>query len=262
MLCNNINCIVTGASTGIGRQLSLILAEKGCTVLAIARSEEKLSELALEALSLKGTIVPIVFDLTDFNNFNRLASIISENVSNVDLLVNNAGSGNSSLFSQQTIKDIKRVLDVTLIAPILITQTCLPLMKNGNRSVMFVSSLAGKMAFPKLSTYSAAKHGIEGFVDALIQERELDVFIFRPGVTDTNFFENSGMQQFQNDAKKQGLIKDSKEVAAEIIFAIENNKRDYTVGTDKYLLLMLPFISRNMRFTLLDILNRIYKVFK
>lgn len=258
MNLNNLNCVVTGASSGIGRELSLILAAKGCVVIVIARDREKLNDLVLESESLEGTILPIVFNLMDIDNYNELHKLIESRVERVDLLVNNAALGNYSDFINQKPNEVLDVIKTTLIAPILTTKICLDLMTD--TTVVFVSSLAGKMGFSGLSTYSAAKHGIEGFADTLAQESN-NIFIFRPGVTETRFFERAGMTEFEAEAKKTGLMKSAKEVANELIYALENDKKNYTVGNDKFLLPLLPLINRQSRFIVLKYLNKLTKIF-
>ena len=261
MNLNNINCVVTGASSGIGRELSLILAAKGCTVVAIARDEARLDNLASEVKDLKGTILPVSFDLQNESNFSQLRMLIESKVKVVDLLVNNAALGHYSEFSTQKTEEILRVIKTTLIAPILVTSVCLPLMRNQSSAVAFISSLAGKMGFPNLSTYSAAKHGIEGFVDSLMQENNNRIFVFRPGVTETNFFKNSGMEDFEKEAKEKDSMKSAHEVAQELVAALEKDNYEHTVGNDKFLLPLLPMVPRPMRFQILNFLNRLTKVF-
>jgi short-subunit dehydrogenase len=258
---NNINCVVTGASSGIGKELSLLLAGRGCTVVAVARSKERLNQLAMETASMKGTVLPIVFDLEDAENYSELRDLISEKIGKIDLLVNNAALGHFSSFSDQESGDIIKVARTTFLAPILTTSACLPIMRNGKGAVVFVSSLAGKIGFPNLAVYSAAKHGLEGFADSLNQEVRSSVFIFRPGVTETRFFERSGMTEFEKYAKESGLMKTAKQVAIELVDALEKDKKVYTVGADRYLIAILPFITRSMRFSVLNFFNKIDKMF-
>ena len=256
------NCVITGASSGIGREVSLLLAARGCTVVAIARDQNKLNELAIDAKNLSGRIQPIAFDLKNHNNFDVLAQHIQRQVGVIDLVINNAAVGHHSDFSTQSNEEIMKVMNTTLIAPILFTKICLPLMRNNESSILFVSSLAGKMGFPKLSIYSAAKHGIEGFADSLTQECANEIFIFRPGVTATNFFTESGMEDFERRARQNGQMNSAQYVAKELIFALANNRKEYTVSSDKYLLPLLPIITRQYRFSVLKFLNKLSKPFR
>lgn len=259
MKLNNVNCVITGASSGIGREVALLLAARGCTIVAIARDQSKLNELVVDAKALNGRILPVAFDLKNHNDFNQLAQNIKSQIGMIDLVINNAAIGHYSDFSTQKVEEIMKVANTTLVAPILFTKICLPLMRNDKSSIVFVSSLAGKMGFPKLSIYSAAKHGIEGFADSLTQEITNKIFIFRPGVTATNFFTESGMEDFEKRAKQIGLMKSANYVATELIFALENNRKEYTVGSDKYLLPLLPILPRQYRFSVLKFLNMLLK---
>lgn len=263
MNLEKLNCVVTGASSGIGREVALSLAAKGCVVVGVARDKAKLDSLVLESKNLKGVIHGVAYDLRDFDGYGKLSDLIRSETNDIDLLINNAALGCFMEFRNQSKEDMQKVLDTTLTAPILLTNICQPLMRNKDSAVVFISSLAGKMGFPNLSVYSAAKHGIEGFADAAAQEPGFKgkVFVFRPGVTETSFFENSGMKAFEEEAKKGDLMKSSREVALEIIYALEKDKRKYTVGSDRFLVPLLPFIPRQYRFTVLKYLNKIARFF-
>ncbi len=264
MNLNKLNCVVTGASSGIGREVALSLAAKGCFVVGVARDRAKLDSLIQEAKNLKGVIHAVVYDLKDFENYDKLSDLIQSEINEIDLLVNNAALGCFLEFHNQSIEDIRKVLDTTLIAPLLLTSICQPFMRNEDSATVFVSSLAGKMGFPNLSVYSAAKHGIEGFADTLAQELEFkgQVFLFRPGVTETSFFKSSGMELFEEKARNSSQMKSPRQVAHEMIYALENDKKEFTVGSDRFLILILPYISRQFRFTVLKYLNRVRRLFK
>lgn len=158
--------IVTGASSGIGRDLAIALAERGATVVGAARNEERLRSLADE----HGTDV-IVTDVAQSADRERLIDVALERHGRIDALVNNAGIGLNVDVADMTEDQITSQVAVNLTALMDLTRRALPgMLARGRGDVVNVASMAGYVAAPPFSVYAATKHGVVGFTNGLRRE--------------------------------------------------------------------------------------------
>jgi short-subunit dehydrogenase len=181
--------LVTGASSGIGRETARRLGQKGFQVIALARRKERLAELAKE----NQNIVPRPVDLSDpreLEEFCHEISILSEPIS---VLINSAGFSLRGAVEDVSLTSIRRLFEVNLFALIRITQACLPGMRHLRKgTIVNLSSIVGKFPFPTSGPYSATKHAVESISDALRMEVRpfgIRVVTIRPGVIATEFNE-------------------------------------------------------------------------
>jgi short-subunit dehydrogenase len=236
--------VVTGASAGIGHALTRKLVAEGAHVFAAARNKEKLESLSALSTGLSGKITPVRTDIRDVLQVEKLFEVVDAAGSGLDIVFNNAAHGHNSHVDAMSIDEIDSVVSTNLLGTIYMTREALQRMKiQGKGQVAFISSLAGRMAFPNLSVYSATKFGIEGFAEAIREElRGTNILttIIRPGVTDTNFFEEADMQDFAEKMKYKMQSADS--VAAEIADALAAKREDVTIGPDKYFMPLLKIL--------------------
>lgn len=181
--------LVTGASSGIGRETAIRLAEKGFQVIAAARRIDRLNKLADQVQG----IIPKQVDLSEPENLEGFCKYLSDLKDPVAVLINNAGYSVRGAVEDVSLKDIRRLFEVNLFAMIRVTQACLPGMR-GLRSgtIINLSSIAGKFIFPMSGVYAASKHAVEAISDALrIELRPLGIRVvtIRPGVVATEFNE-------------------------------------------------------------------------
>ena len=181
--------MVTGASSGIGRETAIRLAEKGFQVIAAARRIDRLNKLADQVQG----IIPKQVDLSEPENLEGFCKYLSDLKDPVAVLINNAGYSVRGAVEDVSLKDIRRLFEVNLFAMIRVTQACLPGMR-GLRSgtIINLSSIAGKFIFPMSGVYAASKHAVEAISDALrIELRPLGIRVvtIRPGVVATEFNE-------------------------------------------------------------------------
>jgi short-subunit dehydrogenase len=175
--------VVTGASTGIGRVTALRLARKGARVWAAARDEQRLKSLAAE----HPEITPVPADVSD--DADRAALV--EQSEPVDVLVNNAGLGWKGLVEDMPSANVRELFDVNVLALIDLAQRVLPGMLERRRGhIVNVGSMAGYVAPPGETVYSATKFAVQGFTDGLRREvagRGVDVTLIAPGPIKTEF---------------------------------------------------------------------------
>ncbi len=188
-----LRAIVTGASSGIGREVAVELARQQVLVVAVARREDRLRELASRIAALNGRMETIPGDITDPEVRRRAIDVIAAKFGGLDLLVNNAGVGAMGLFADADPERVRRIMEVNFFALVEMTRLALPLLKVG-RSPMIVnvSSILGHRGVPHNSEYSASKFAVHGFSESIRAEFAplgIDVLVVSPGTTETEFFD-------------------------------------------------------------------------
>jgi len=188
MNLQNRIAVVTGASSGIGLYISETLLEKGAVVYGLCRREPTLSH---ESFRWIRTDLSLVGDLS------YAFRSIREGASQIDLLVNNAGSGLFGNIDTLTTEAWAAVIGVNLTAAFLCTREVVPQMKlQRSGTIVNVSSVAGKRGFKGGTAYCASKFGLNGFSEALMEElREYGIRVcaINPGSTNTAFFDRAGI---------------------------------------------------------------------
>lgn len=181
--------LVTGASSGIGRETALRLAQAGCRVMAAARRMERLQELAGQQAGIE----PAAVDLSDPADTDRFCQMIRQRKEPVDILINNAGYAVRGAVEDVPLEAIRRIFEVNLLALLQVTRACLPGMRSQRRgTVVNISSVVGKLAFPLSGIYASTKHAVEAVSDALRLELRplgIRVIAIRPGVIASEFQE-------------------------------------------------------------------------
>ena len=179
--------LVTGASSGIGRETAIKLAEQGFQVIAAARRMDRLDELADQ---VRG-ITPKQIDLSEPEDVERFYRYISELPEPVSVLINNAGYSIRGAIEDVSPAAAKRLFEVNLFSLIRVTQACLPGMRGLRRgTIVNLSSMAGKFTFPMSGVYASSKHAVESISDALRMEVRpfgIRVVAIRPGFIATEF---------------------------------------------------------------------------
>jgi short-subunit dehydrogenase len=186
--------LITGASQGIGRALAVEAAAQGAKVLAAARNEVLLRELADEVHHKGGILETVMADVTGAEDRGRMVETARRAFGGLDVLVNNAGIGATGHFAEVSPERLRKIMEVNFFGLTETTRAVLPLLRQGNRpAIVNVSSVAGKRGIPARSEYSASKFAVQGFSEALRAELDkdgIDVIVVCPGLTQTNFSQN------------------------------------------------------------------------
>ena len=181
--------LVTGASSGMGRETAVKLAERGFEVIAAARRLDRLDALADQFPG----ITPRQVDLSLPEETETFCSYISELSSPISVLVNNAGYSIRGALEDISLDAAKRLFEVNVFALIRVTQACLPGMrKQRSGTIVNLSSIVGKFTFPASGVYAATKHAVEAITDSLRMEVApfgIRVVAIRPGPIATEFNE-------------------------------------------------------------------------
>ena len=189
--------IVTGASSGIGRELCKLLVERGSIVVASARREERLAELQ-QAVQIEspgiGKLIPVVGDITESSVRQQLIDAANQaGDGRLDLLVNNAGVGGIGPFMEATEARLRRIMEVNFFAPVELARLAHPLLCRGRYPVLCnLTSVLAHRAVPDKSEYCASKFALHGWSDAVRAEWKPDgiqVSLISPSTTSSEFFD-------------------------------------------------------------------------
>lgn len=182
--------LITGASSGIGRDMARVFASKGYDLVLVARNEEALKQLADELREKeKIEVKTIAMDLSNIENCKEL----HKKVENVDILINNAGFGDCGNFTKTSLDKEIRMIDTNIVAYHILMKLYLIDMKaKGTGKILNVASIAGFMPGPFMSTYYATKAYIVRISESIREELKkeksgVQISILCPGPVSTNF---------------------------------------------------------------------------
>jgi short-subunit dehydrogenase len=164
------NVLVTGASSGIGRELAVLLAGRARAVVLLARRTALLEQLrdGLVARNPGLEVLVMRVDLSDEREVDRVVSEVRDRIGLVDVLVNNAGVGDQGLFDRSDWERTRRVLLTNVFAVAQLTALLVPSMvERGRGGVLNIGSGAGLTVMPASAAYCASKHFVDGFSEAL-----------------------------------------------------------------------------------------------
>jgi short-subunit dehydrogenase len=184
--------VVTGASAGIGHATAQALARAGSDVVVAARRLDRLEEVAHDIERRGRRALPVQCDVTSRKSLAGLFSAVTREFGGVDVLVNNAGIPGGGTFAEMKIEHIDRIIRTNLLSVMWATKLFLEKMiQQGHGHVVNVASLAGRFATPGSTVYSAAKHGVVAFSEALyyeVKDRGVLVTAVNPGFVATEGF--------------------------------------------------------------------------
>jgi short-subunit dehydrogenase len=236
--------LITGASQGIGKALAEAAAMRGAKVLAVARSEALLRQVAEEVRARGGTLETVAADITDPEGRQRMVDAALHHFGGLDVLVNNAGIGATGHFVEVSPERLRKIMEVNFFGVTETVRAFLPLLRTGNQpAIVNISSIAGKRGIPARSEYSASKFAVHGFSEALRAELAkdgIDVLIVCPGLTDTNFSKNMLEQRARMPVDHLRGMKPDR-VAAATLRAIERGQHEVCLTLQGKLLV---FVSR------------------
>ncbi|GHF69052.1 putative 3-oxoacyl-[acyl-carrier protein] reductase [Streptomyces mashuensis] len=228
--------LVTGASRGIGRAVAIRLAELGCDIALNYRSSTTEAEQVAEHITKLGRRAELLQgDVSDPEVPARLAAGVLASFGRIDVLVNNAGITRDELLLNQSLKDIRDVLDTNLVAPMLTVQAVAPaMMRRRYGRIVNISSSAASKPGRGQSNYAAAKGGLEAFTKAMAVElasRKVLVNAVAPGVINTDMTETI-RGHGEDEIMSRLLLKTyaEPETIADAVAYLASPRNTYTTG--------------------------------
>ncbi len=238
--------LITGASQGIGRALAVSAAKGGARLVLVARSADLLRQLAHELQRSGAEVETVVGDVTCPTDRRHMLDAAVHRFGGLDILINNAGIGATGHFCDAAEDRLRKIMEVNFFALTEVTRLAIPILREGTRPMIVnLSSMAGKIAIPARSEYTASKFAVQGFTEALRGEMarfDIDVLAVCPGLIATNFAQN----MIERKAKLQLDHMRSvgpESVAEAILNAVERGKSE----------LILPF-----KYKLMALLKRFF----
>jgi len=186
--------VVTGSSTGIGFETSLLLARNGFYTYATMRNLDKSKAITSLKQKEKLSLEILQLDVTADESVKEVINKITSEQERIDVLVNNAGYALVGAFEELSIEEFKEQYETNVFGVIRVTQAVLPIMRNQRcGTIVNISSIAGKIGFPLTSAYVSSKFALEGLSESMAYEIEqfgIKVILIEPGVIKTNFDNN------------------------------------------------------------------------
>lgn len=212
--------LVTGASAGIGRELALVFAEKGDDLVLVARTRGKLEALAREIREVHRRRADVIdMDLTAADAPARLFDEVARLGLEIDVLVNNAGTGDIMKFAEADPAQIDTVLALNVVALTRLTRLFVePMVRRGYGRVLNVASVAAFQPTPRLSVYGATKAFVLSLTEALSEELSgsgVTVTALCPGFVDTDLVRHLADELGRPDFVPSFFMLDATEVARE-----------------------------------------------
>ncbi len=213
--------IVTGASRGIGRAISIALARHGATVVLAAREFSKLQETADIIDSHGGKSMIVTTDLLNEDSIKNLVNTTKNQFGWLDILINNAGVTHSAKLEDTTTEVWQQCMQVNATAPFILCREALPLLKKSPTShIINISSVVGVKGYPLQSAYTASKHALRGMTMSLAEElngTNIRVHLICPGGVDTEL-----IPQVRPDLKSQDLMR-PEEIAELVLYLVTHD---------------------------------------
>lgn len=225
--------VISGASSGLGLEISSILCKKyGCSVIGLARNENRLKKAAEK---IGEGFIPFVCDVTSDEDRENLLKFITDNGYKPDILINNAGIlPPFSHFSPEKAYDLERVMELNFHAHVKMCAALLPLLLESDRgAVVNVASSAALAALPGTAAYSASKSALLAFTQSLSLEYGKSLFVAAvcPGMTATELFKShEGSNIIDRFASR------ADRAAKKIVRRLRRGRRKIVTGADAHLM--------------------------
>jgi fengycin family lipopeptide synthetase B len=218
---NNKIAVVTGAGRGIGRAISIALAQEGAAVVLASITKAKLNETAKLVEKTGGKALIAVTDLKEDESISNLVKTVNDKFGRLDILVNNAGVTGSAKFEETTTDTWRKCMQINATAPFILCRDFLPLLKKQPTSyIINISSVVGVKGYALQSAYTASKHALRGMTIVLgeeLNDTNVRVHLICPGGVDTDL-----IPQVRPDLKSEVLMR-PEEIAELVLYLVTHN---------------------------------------
>ena len=222
--------IVTGASSGMGREFVLQLSDhvQVDEIWVIARREAALENLKKD---VSVPVRPVVMDLLDDDSFDDFEELLETEKPDIQLLVNAAGFGKFGSYDKVSVRDDARMIDLNCKALVIMTRLCLPYMHAGSH-ILQLDSLSAFQPVPYITTYGATKAFVLSYSRAMNRELKksgIRMMAMNPGWVKTEFFDHAFQTNGDGEVKYFNKLWEAKDVVATGLRDLYKTKKDYSV---------------------------------
>ncbi|OUS72379.1 short chain dehydrogenase [Pseudoalteromonas sp. A601] len=232
---NNKTIWITGASSGIGQELAIQLANLGANIILSARSVDQLEQLKIKLATGKHRVIAL--DLAQPEQVLQHVKSAINDIGQVDILINNGGVSQRSLFLENDFSVYRQLMEVNYFGLVALTKAVLPSMvEQGGGSIVSISSVAGKVGSKFRTGYSGSKYAVVGFMDCLraeVADKNIHCLTICPGSIKTAIAHNSLNEHGVAQNKPEQSIENGMNVslaANKMIQAIAKQKDEVVVG--------------------------------
>ena len=233
---NNKTIWITGASSGIGKEMAIQLSKNKCTLILSSRNNDTLQAVKNNCHSA-AQIQLITLDLADHDGLDKTFGDNRNLLKNVDILINNGGISQRSFAKDTSFKVYKKLMDVNYLGAVKLTSLILPyLLQKKSGHFVAISSSAGKFGVPVRTGYSASKFALHGYYEGLraeLHKTNIHTTIICPGYIKTDISKNA----LTSDGSPQGTMDDAQangmpveKMVEKVLQAITNKKEELLVG--------------------------------
>jgi dehydrogenase/reductase SDR family member 7B len=248
---------ITGASSGIGKEMVRQLSGIARLLVISALEEEELYALKNEIASVHTQIDVVPFNLGEIHQVEMAAKGVIERHGGVDILINNGGISQRGLFDQTTMEVDRHIMEVNFFSQILLAKLMLPgMLKQGAGHIAVTSSMVGKFGFPLRSSYAASKHALQGYFETVgleYRNQGIRTTIACPGRIRTNISVNA----ISGTGEKHGVMDpgqangmSAQQCARKYLKGVEQDKWETYIGKKEILMIWfkryLPALFRRM----------------
>ena len=222
--------LITGASSGIGRESAIEFSKLGANIVLVARKKDKLEQVAAELKKYNVTILTCQCDVSDKDQVKEMSKTVLEKFGSVDILVNNAGFAIYGSVYDLSIDEIESQMETNYFGMVYCIKNFLPSMldkKSGH--IVNVASVAASFGLPGIASYCASKFAMLGFSEGLkheLKDSGVGITVVSPIMVRTNFFEHPS---FEKMPKFSSTSLSSKTVAKAILKAANSSRLEIIV---------------------------------
>jgi len=227
--------VITGASSGIGLATALTAAKKGAKLVLAARSEDTLDDVAQQIASMGGEAIRVGADVGQREQIQKIADAAISRFGRIDTWVNNAGVSIYGRLDEVAEEESRRLFDVNFWGVVNGSLVALPYLKQSGGALINVGSEVSDAVVPLQGMYSASKHAVKGFTDALrveieeVDEANVAITLIQPTAVDTPYPQHA-RNYMDREPKLPDPQIDPQKVADAILDAACNHRRDVRVG--------------------------------
>ena len=242
--------VVTGSSSGIGYETSLLLARNGFTTYATMRNLSKSMKLQDIAQQENLKLKILQLDVTNDTSVKDAIDQIFKEQNRIDILINNAGYDIMGSVEDLSISDFKDQFETNFFGIVRIVKEVLKIMRNQREGkIINISSIGGRVGIPLNSAYISSKFALEGFSETIryeLQDFGIDVLLIEPGLVKTNFFENAKLGQ--NVMNSNSNYKDFMQKLFEGFLPLLNDPKNYSTPFDVAKVILDCILSNKTHF--------------